>query len=60
MGMSNLLFLNMLMGIGLAYAAMREYRKNARIFRVLAAVSGLSLLVCLGQAGLLPGINGST
>lgn len=60
MGISNLLFLNLLMGVGLAYAAMREYRRNARTFRLLAMVSGLSLVISLGQAGRLFGITGST
>ncbi|MDN2717569.1 hypothetical protein [Janthinobacterium sp. SUN120] len=48
--MSKLLLLNLLMGAGLAYAAVREYRQGARTFRVLAAVSSLSLLVSLGLA----------
>ncbi len=48
--MRNLLILNMVMGLGLAYAAVREYRKDARTFRVLAVVSGLSLIVSLALA----------
>ena len=45
--MSKLLLLNLLMGAGLAYAAVREHRQDARTFRVLATVSSLSLLASL-------------
>jgi hypothetical protein len=58
--MSKLLFLNLLMGIGLAYAAVREYRRDARTFRLLAIVASLSLVVSLALATQLPGTNGST
>lgn len=50
--MRNLLLLNMVMGVGLAYAAMREYRRDARSFRLLAAVSGVSLIISLALARL--------
>ena len=53
--MRNLLLLNIVMGVGLAYAAVREYRQDARTFRMLAAVSSLSLLVSLGLASQLQG-----
>lgn len=58
--MTHLLFLNMAMGVGLAYAAMREYKKNARACRLLATVSGLSLAVSLALASRLFEVNGST
>ena len=45
--MSKLLLLNILMGIGLAYAATREYGKDTRTCRLLATVAGLSLLASL-------------
>jgi hypothetical protein len=48
--MRNLLFLNLLMGAGLAYAAMREYRQDARMCRLLALVASLSLVVSLALA----------
>jgi hypothetical protein len=50
--MRNLLLLNMVLGVGLAYAAMREYRRDARSFRLLSAVSGLSLAISLAMAWL--------
>ncbi len=58
--MNKLLFLNLLMGVGLAYAAVREYRKDARTFRLLAVVASLSLAVTLALAIQRSGINGST
>lgn len=58
--MRNLLLLNIVMGIGLAYAATREYRKDARTCRVLAMVAGVSLVLSLALASALPAANGST
>ena len=47
--MNQLLFLNLLMGVALAYAARREYprRQHAPTFRVLASTAGVSLVASL-------------
>lgn len=47
MGMRNLLLLNIVLGVALAYAATREYRKDAQACRLLATVAGVALMVSL-------------
>ncbi|MNM08662.1 hypothetical protein D3C81_187380 [compost metagenome] len=45
--MRDLLLLNIVLGVALAYAATREYRKDAQACRLLATVAGVALTVSL-------------
>ena len=45
--MRNLLLLNIVLAVALAYAATREYRKDAQASRLLATVAGVALTVSL-------------